>query len=378
MERSPQMRVAVIGAGVVGAAVARQLAMRGVEVTVFERDHPGAGTSGTTFGWINSHGKRPPVYHLLNVEGCEEHQRLAGERTEISAYVRTGNVEWAGDEPGWERLTKRVDVLDAAGYPAQWIDPARFRALEPDIRLPAEIDRVAYFPTEGYVFPALLIGRLLGEACDHGATLRCPADVRAIDPAADGVTVVTAAGRDRFDRVVSCVGRWTGELAESVGIDVRLVDATEPGGAAVGFLAYTAPVAVRLGRLLTTPGLSARPDGGGRLLMQALDLDSAADPAHPPTTGSALAATFAERLRRLLPRPEPVSIRDIRVGQRALPADGLPVVGYCDPDRRFYVAVTHSGMTLGPLLGRLVAAEVADDTAAELLADFRPGRTPTE
>ena len=51
------MRVAVVGCGVVGAAVARELQLHGADTVVFEAARPGAGTSGTTFAWVNSFDK---------------------------------------------------------------------------------------------------------------------------------------------------------------------------------------------------------------------------------------------------------------------------------------------------------------------------------
>ena len=69
-----------------------------------------------------------------------------------------------------------------------------------------------------------------------------------------------------------------------------------------------------------------------------------------------------------------LQIENIVIGQRARPADGLPAIGYVTPHQRVYVAVTHSGITLSPLIGKLVAQELVQDQASELLADFRPQR----
>ena len=69
-------RVAVVGAGVIGMSVARELAVRGAEVTIVERDYVGAGASGTTFAWVNSNGKTPESYHELNVAGLRAHRLL--------------------------------------------------------------------------------------------------------------------------------------------------------------------------------------------------------------------------------------------------------------------------------------------------------------
>lgn len=369
------MQMAVIGAGIIGSAVARELTRRGVAVTVFDQAGPGRGTSGTTFAWVNSNGKQPARYHRLNVAGCDEHRRLAEDADGVADwYVRGGNLEWADDE-GRDRLDDRMSRLESAGYPCRWVDAGEARRLEPDLRLPDDAERVAYFPDEAYVLPALLLARLLGEARDGGAVLRCPVRVVSVEPCAAGVDVVLASGeRERFDRVVSCAGRWAQELAAASGIRVPLVDPTEAGGAAVGLLAYTAPVPVRLSRVLTTPQVNVRPDGGGRLMLQGLDLDADADPADVPGADSFVARELARRLRDVL-AVDDVEVDALRVGQRALPADGLTVAGFAEPARaRHYVVTTHSGVTLGPLLGRLVAAEVLGDDESELLADFRPGR----
>lgn len=62
------------------------------------------------------------------------------------------------------------------------------------------------------------------------------------------------------------------------------------------------------------------------------------------------------------------------MGQRSRPADGLPAVGFLTPKQKAYVVATHSGMTLGPLLGRLVAQEIVQGQRDPLLADYAPDR----
>lgn len=62
------------------------------------------------------------------------------------------------------------------------------------------------------------------------------------------------------------------------------------------------------------------------------------------------------------------------MGRRALPADGLTVCGFADPDARLYTIATHSGITLAPALARWAAEEILDGTERPELAGFRPGR----
>ena len=52
----------------------------------------------------------------------------------------------------------------------------------------------------------------------------------------------------------------------------------------------------------------------------------------------------------------------MRVGTRAIPADGLSVVGAMPGLDGYYVVVTHSGVTLSPFLARAVATEIVHES----------------
>ena len=66
-----------------------------------------------------------------------------------------------------------------------------------------------------------------------------------------------------------------------------------------------------------------------------------------------------------------------RIGTRALTADGHPALGYMPGTDNLYMAVTHSGITLAPLVGRLVAEEVTGGTSEHDLSTYRPDRFDT-
>ncbi|MDJ1132066.1 NAD(P)/FAD-dependent oxidoreductase [Streptomyces iconiensis] len=368
------MRIAIVGLGVIGASTARSLALAGAQVTVFERSLPAAGTtatSATTFAWINSHQKNPLAYHALNVAGIAEHEALAADGGDW--FFQTGNLEWA-HESGLDTLSDAVAELRVRGYPAEWITPERARTLVPDLRVPPGVRDIAWYPQEGHVLPAALLARLWGEARDLGAVLRCPEEVTGVTAHGNGARVALASGGDEdFDAVVLAAGRWTEPLAAASGVPVPMADPEAPGSATVGLLGYTAPVPARVGRVLTTPELNVRPEGGGRLVVQGLDLDVHADPANVPAPDSTYAAELCARLGDLVDGAEGARLESLRVGQRSMPADGRTVAGP-GSGGHVYVIATHSGITLGPLLGRLAAEEIVSGTQSPLLAEFRPER----
>jgi D-hydroxyproline dehydrogenase subunit beta len=366
------VRVIVIGAGVVGAAVAAGLTRRGAEVTVLDAGRPGAGTTATSFAWVNANKKDPLPYFELNNAGIAAHHALAGGPTPW--FFPTGHLEWATTDEHAALLAARLPKLQDRGYPLRRLTRAEALELEPDLVAPAGTEFV-FYPEEAHTLPGLLLTRLLGEARDRGATVLPHTEVTGIDL---GTPAVTTARGDTHtaDTIVSCAGRWSTPVAALAGLDVPLLDPDLAGSATVGFLATTEPVPARLSRPLTDSRLNVRPDGGGRLLLQALDLDGAADPAAPPPADGPLAAEIVGRLPAVLALTDGTRLEKIRVGQRPLPADGLTIAGFADPDRRFYAVATHSGITLAPLLGDLVSGELFG-TESPLLAEFRPSRFAT-
>jgi glycine/D-amino acid oxidase-like deaminating enzyme len=261
------------------------------------------------------------------------------------------------------------------GYPVQEIGRDDARSLEPHLRLPPQPRRIFFFPNEGYVLPSLLLAGLLGQAQASGAELNRPVRVEALSSSRGGVTLHLLGGVTRHsDVTVCCAGRWTSALLATAGYDVPLVDPDAAGSPAVGYLAFTRPVGFRCQRVLTTPLLNLRPDGARRLVLQALDLDSTADPAIAPPRDGPVAEALRARLAGVMTGGELAEIDGVRVGQRVLPADGHTVAGFLDEDHHLYVVATHSGITLAPLLGRLVTAEILDEKPQPLLAPFRPGR----
>jgi glycine/D-amino acid oxidase-like deaminating enzyme len=69
-----------------------------------------------------------------------------------------------------------------------------------------------------------------------------------------------------------------------------------------------------------------------------------------------------------------VKVVEYRVGVRPMPADKHTIAGRLAGFENAWVIATHSGVTLGPLLGRLIADEIVRETPSAMLAPFRPDR----
>lgn len=366
------MKVAVIGAGMIGVSIATELAARGAEVTLIDRHAPGEGTSSTSYAWVNSNNKNPDPYFELNRAGLEEHYRLAANGGDW--FHATGHVEIATDADHQKELQARLERLNSFGYSAEKVSPMRAQELIPDLLIPDSPTTAAFFSQEAHCDPSLYLRHMLSKALAYGVSIRSGVAVSNMVERNEGCAVDLGDGTTHtVDRVVSAAGRWTNDIAAMAGLPAIMIESEEPGNVTMGYLAITNPLPVSIDRVLTSPLLNVRPAGGGRLILQALDLDATAQVGVLPTVDSPLANEFLRRLQGILKNTEGAAIREIQVAQRAIPKDGLSVVGQPSSVPWLYLVATHSGVTLAPLLGTRVAAEIFGEHEP-LFSAFRPER----
>lgn len=357
--------VLVIGAGCVGANVAYRLAERGATVTVLDADAPGAGTSAASFAWTNSFNKTPRDYHDLNVASMEEHAQLAKELGGGAWLHQDGALAWEAGAAGLARLGQAVERLAGWGYAVERISPRQARELEPDLHIAPEVSEVVWTPGEGYVEAVPFIAALLAEAGRRGARILPGQRVAAILQEGSRARGVRTERGDHFAAgwVVDCAGTAAGEVAGLAGVPFPL-------GQVPGRLIYTAPVATTLRRPIHAPGCHFRPDGAGRVVLAEGAHDQtwveASEPWPPERSVAAVAAH--------LPVLGGARVEATRVGVRPMPPDERPMVGALPGLDGFYAVVSHSGVTLGPLWGRIAAAEILDGALDPRLAPYRPAR----
>jgi glycine/D-amino acid oxidase-like deaminating enzyme len=366
----------VVGAGALGACTALRLAERGLQVTLVDAAAPGDGTTANTFAWVGASPVGLRDYFEINVDGMAAHRRLALELGRDDYFVQTGCLTWSTDPAGQNRTMERVRDLAAGRYSAAEVTPAWVNAtLEPDLQFADEVEVVAWYPDEGFILTKPFVSAVLEAARRAGATLRIGCRVTELALSGGAVCGVVLEDGERLEAnvVVSCVGRWTSDLAADVGVNVPLVSPNVEQSAAVGLLVLTTAARSSLQRMLLPDEVMIRPDGGGRMLIHADEFDRriTADLETQPVP--AIAEELREVAARYVPPLGDARVEAARVGIRALPEDGLPVIGHTAVDG-FYVVVTHSGITLSARVGELVAAEVATGREEPALARFRPQR----
>jgi glycerol-3-phosphate dehydrogenase len=213
--------VLVVGGGATGAGVARDLAMRGVEVTLAERGGLAGGTTGRSHGLLHS-GARYAEADARGAEECIAENRLL--REIAGACVRdTGGlfVSLAADDPAY--FDRKVAACREVGIPATVLDVGTAREAVPDLAPTAE--RVCRVP-DAVVYPSRLVAANAAAAEANGATVATDAPVEALHVEAGTVTGATLGGavdeRVDADYVVNATGAWAGRLAAMAGVAVEM------------------------------------------------------------------------------------------------------------------------------------------------------------
>lgn len=367
-------KVVVVGAGAIGGATALRLAHAGASVTVVEANGPGTGTSSTSFAWIGASSLGLREYFDLNEAGVAAYRRLRAELGPRPWYHSAGSLVFHTEPAAAAAIAENVGDLRELGYSASLLTPARALALEPALRIAPQVEHVAFYPDEGYADGRELAADMIRLAQDEGAELRCDAEVVAIDEDDSGATVALATGdRIEADAVVICAGRHTGELAGLVGHPIPMM---EGGGYLIGLIVTTTELPEPIRRVVIADDRMIRPGGGGRLALHTDEHDRMLRPdgGDEPQLAE-IAGLVIEATRPYVAMPDDAGVAKAVVGWRALTADLLPAIGWISD--HVYAAVTHSGITIAPACGELVAAEIAGGTEEPLLAPFRPGRFAT-
>lgn len=230
---------------------------------------------------------------------------------------------------------------------------AEIARLEPRLRAAEIPEHAVYAPDDAGVDPAELTCALTRAAQGMGARVICRADVRSVREVSRGSTrgVVSSAGFHPADVVVLTAGAGTAAFPFGVRVDTSpacsLRIAAQPGAVRTILVGAGFEVReVRDGQLVATIPYS----GGGAEAADTDDADAESLERH-------VRRCFA-RIQAAFEGGDAFRLLDYGVAERPVPADG-PIVGYVTPDQSVYVAVMHSGLTLAPTVGRLVAEELA-------------------
>jgi glycine/D-amino acid oxidase-like deaminating enzyme len=371
MSNQSQLRVAVIGGGVVGVSSAYHLARRGAKVWLLTEGALASGASGRSLSWINSGGMWPEHYHRFRMIGIDRYRTLFSREPKIDWLRFDGGLRWKSAEEEPElRETHAREI--ARGYDSQLLAPEEVAARIPGVNA-AAIPAVGaiWNPGEGWIDLPSLINYLAEQLIELGGELITNAGEASVSGASGRVTKVTAPGHADIDVDAALLAAGSRVPRQAAQFGVTIPDATT-----TALLIKTHPVATPLRAVLNTPRVSLRPTPDGCLVADAdwtePQIELLADGSYrvPAETVTEL---LAEASHVLSGRP-PLSAASHGIGPKPVPGDGEPVLGQLGDTSGLYVAFTHSGATLALIIGELLADEITTGQPHPLLEPFRPDR----
>lgn len=367
MTPQPSLHVAVIGAGILGTSTAAHLARMGARVTLVTSGKPADGASGRSIAWLNSSGARSTEYRYLRLIGIDRYRTWKEQHPESSSYLRfDGALKWGAED---ESFRDTFAYERAGGYDSVWVERARIAEFAPDVDAEAVAEEGAIFNAgEGWVNLPDLVSALLAEAVANGAeVIEDAGDVR-VDVRGDAVVGVVLGNGTALaaDRVVLATGGHVPAQLAALGVTV-------PDATPAAFVVVTEPVEPRVRTVLNTPRVAVRPMPDGRLV---LDADWAEKSIEIGADGSltvpeaSVQGLLDEGSRVLAGNPR-LAVQRVAAGLKPIPGDGEPVVGAVAAISGLYTLFTHSGATLGLILGELLAEEVLTGQPSPVLDAFR-------
>jgi glycine/D-amino acid oxidase-like deaminating enzyme len=224
MEGRPERPdVLIVGAGVVGAALAYEVARRGRRVLVVDRA-PAPALGATRWSMGGTHWLAAATDDRLRdlcLEGLDRHQALSEELGTDSGFRPRPILLLAPDEAALAGLVPLMENGRAHGFEGRIVDAAELARLEPTLASGVAIG--AAYCNLGWVDTQVAPRAWLQGAAMHGAQFRGGVEVRSIHADGPNPRVETSAGPIEAGQVILTAGAWIGPLLREAGSRVPLV-----------------------------------------------------------------------------------------------------------------------------------------------------------
>jgi len=359
--------VIVAGGGVIGTAIAHQLARRGARVTVLDHAAPGQATAASAAMIAPDADAVIGPLRELAVESARLYPALCAElldRTGLDSGLRENAlllVAWSEED---ERdLRRRRHRLEQAGVASAWLDPGRLRDVEP--ALAAGLQGGLHLQGQRQVDAPALLHALSRAAADLGVSFRSEEAHRLVIEG-DRVTGVQAgANKLSAGEIVIAAGAWSGSLAA----DLRQPMPVRPiRGQMVGL----SPPTSLLRTMCFSSHVYLLRKAAGWIYVGATEEDVGFD-ASPTAAGvrDLLSGAVA-----LAPALEQAKLSHVAAGLRPATPDGMPVIGRMPGWSGITIATGHfrDGVLLAPITAELVG-DLVEHRRPRLPVDaFDPAR----
>jgi glycine oxidase len=360
--------VLILGAGIVGSAIADELSRRGARVTLADPRGIARGATQASAGMLAPYteGRHDRVLEALGARSLDLFdpmvERLRADGHAVM-YGRNGSMDVALDDSGAALLASQAIELADAGIPHRLMDGAAAREMEPS--LANDTTAALLIGAHGFVGVQELATVLWQSAERRGATL-VSQSARKVTPGHGTVRVELERTTIDAPYVVLAVGCWAGQivLAGVPPLPVRPVRGQ--------LLALRWPEGTQLAHTVWGPRCYVVPWSDGTLLVGATVEEVGFDERATVAGVHDLLAAVSE----LVPRAWTASLSGVRVGLRPATPDNRPIVGASARIEGLVYATGHyrNGALLAPLTAVMVADIIEEKSVDAPLSPCAPAR----
>jgi D-hydroxyproline dehydrogenase subunit beta len=332
-----EFEVAIVGAGIVGAACAEEFARRGMPVVLVDRDGVGAGATGAAMGHIVVMDDSEAQFALTRYSQ-RLWQELKPELPDDVEYLQRGTIWVAADEEEMNEVRRKHKYYGERAVPTQVLDPKTLRQMEPNLR--EGLAGGLLVPDDVVVYPPCAARFLTERAQRHGAVLRVGSSVTRMG---SGCVGLNDGSEIAAKIIVNAAGIWASELTPGVEIKKRkghlvLTDRQS------GFMHHQL---VELGYLKSAHAVSSdsvafnvQPRRNGEILIGS----SRQYGAENKEVDDWMLERMLLRAREYMPGLSRMPAARSWTGFRAATADKLPLIGPWPQDKSVFLATGHEGL----------------------------------
>lgn len=361
--------VVIAGAGIVGAACARECAVRGLRTAVVEPGEIGGGATAAGMGHIVVMDDSPAQLALTSYSQRLWNE-LAAQLPSTVEFERSGTLWVASDEEEMQEVHRKKALYASVGIETEVLDSRALAEAEPNLRRP--LAGALRVPSDAVLYPPCAAEFLLKEAMRNGAQLYA------------GRRVLSArAGKVHLDDNSELIAK-------------SIVNA---GGSEATDLLPQLPIRKRKGHLVITdryPGFVHHQlvELGYLKSAHSISKDSVAFNIQPRKTGQVLigssrqygsetsavdhqiVSAMLERAQCFMPGIGTLSAIRIWTGFRAATPDKLPLIGPWPEDKTLFLAAGHEGLGITTSLGtaRLLADHLTGEKTKIPIEPYLPER----
>jgi len=351
---------AVVGGGLVGAAIAYGLVREGKRVVILDEGDMAVRASRGNFAlvWVQSKGLGMPEYAAWTAHGSRIWPELAAELKDGTgldvALQQPGGFSLCLSERELEQrraVIQRLHNQSPTGHTAEMVDRAFIEKALPDIG--PEVVGGSFCPLDGHVNSLRLFRALHTALNARGADYRPGARVEKIERKGGEFAITTAKGEVRAEKVVLAAGNANMHLAPMVGLEAPM----KPERGQI-------VVTERLRPFLKHPVVTLRQTDEGTVMIG----DSKEEGTTPEGQTQGINSVMASRAVRMFPILGSANIVRTWRAIRVMPQDGFPIYDQSVTHPGAFLVTCHSGVTLAgihalrlaPMIaaGKLDAAEV--------------------